>query len=259
MTITTLFSLAGKTALITGAAGGLGKAISATLADAGARLVLTDRSQAMVDAALDEAGVKGAKAVGYVCDMGNISDVRRFVDDLVRDGQIPDVLVLNAGMQGPAGPSSQVSEDDWHKVLTVNLQSTHLILSQLSPLMAGRGSGSVILMSSIAGLRGNHAIGLYGLTKAALSQMARNMAVEWGPSGLRFNAVAPGLIRTPLAAGLLANEIFMAKRLAATPLRRAGEPHEIAGVVLMLASDAGGFVTGQTLVVDGGTLISDGF
>ena len=164
--------------------------------------------------------------------MGDTSDVRRFVDDLVRDGQIPDVLVLNAGMQGPAGPSSQVSEEDWHNVMTVNLQSTHLILSQLSPLMAGRGSGSVILMSSIAGLRGNHAIGLYGLTKAALSQMARNMAVEWGPSGLRFNAVAPGLIRTPLAAGLLANETFMAKRLAATPLRRVGEPHEIAGVVL---------------------------
>jgi NAD(P)-dependent dehydrogenase (short-subunit alcohol dehydrogenase family) len=113
-------------------------------------------------------------------------------------------------------------------------------------------------MSSIAGLRGNKSIGLYGLTKAAVAQLARNLAVEWGPQGVRVNAISPGLIRTPLASGLLGNDLFMQRRLAMTPLRRVGEPHEVAGIAVMLASRAGGFITGQNLVVDGGTLISDG-
>jgi NAD(P)-dependent dehydrogenase (short-subunit alcohol dehydrogenase family) len=113
-------------------------------------------------------------------------------------------------------------------------------------------------MSSIAGLRGNRAIGLYGLSKAALAQLARNLAVEWGPQGLRVNAVSPGLVRTPLSTQLMADEAFMKRRMQATPLRRVGEPQEIAAVVVMLASPAGGFITGQNLVVDGGTTISDG-
>jgi NAD(P)-dependent dehydrogenase (short-subunit alcohol dehydrogenase family) len=113
-------------------------------------------------------------------------------------------------------------------------------------------------MSSIAGLRGNGAIGLYGISKAALAQMARNLAVEWGPRGVRVNAVSPGLIRTPLAQRLMDDPSFMARRLQATPLRRVGEPDEIAGAVIFLASRAGGFLTGQNLVVDGGTLVSDG-
>jgi len=113
-------------------------------------------------------------------------------------------------------------------------------------------------MSSIAGLRGNQAIGLYGMSKAALAQLARNLAQEWGPSGVRVNAISPGLIRTSLASGLMDNAEFMQRRLAQTPLRRVGEPHEVAGVAVMLASPAGAFITGQNLVVDGGTLISDG-
>lgn len=140
----------------------------------------------------------------------------------------------------------------------MNLASVHALCASLVPGMASRGSGCVILMASIAASRGNRAIGLYGLTKAALSQMARNLAVEWGPRGVRTNAIAPGLIRTPLAQALLDDEDFMARRLAMTPLRRVGEPYEVAGVAAMLASPAGGFINGHTLVVDGGTLVSDG-
>lgn len=156
-------------------------------------------------------------------------------------------------MQGPAGPLLVVAAEDWQQVFQVNLASARLV-----PAMAARGGGSVILMACIAALRGNRAIGLYGLTKAALAQLARNLAVEWGPQGVRANAIAPGLIRTPLAAGLVQDAAFMARRIAMTPLRRVGEAHEVAGVAVMLASAAGAFVSGQTLVVDGGTLVSDG-
>ncbi|MEX1167586.1 MAG: SDR family oxidoreductase, partial [Hydrogenophaga sp.] len=169
-----------------------------------------------------------------------------------------DVLVCNAGIQGPAGPLADATELDWQSVFDINLRATVRLTSRLIPAMAQRGSGSVVLMSSIAGLRGNRAIGLYGLSKAALAQLARNLAVEWGPHGVRVNAISPGLIRTPLAEQLMADEAFMARRLLATPLRRVGEPHEVAGIVAMLASAAGAFITGHNLVVDGGTTISDG-
>jgi NAD(P)-dependent dehydrogenase (short-subunit alcohol dehydrogenase family) len=142
--------------------------------------------------------------------------------------------------------------------MSINLKSALRLCSALIPDMAERGQGSVILMSSIAGLRGNKAIGLYSLSKAGLAQLARNLAVEWGPKGVRVNAISPGLIRTPLASELLKNEQFMQRRLLSTPLRRVGEPEEIAGVAVMLASRAGGFISGQNIVVDGGTIISDG-
>ena len=116
----------------------------------------------------------------------------------------------------------------------------------------------MVLMSSIAAMRGNRAIGLYGMSKAALAQLARNLAVEWGPRGVRANAIAPGLIRTPFSAGLLSDAMFMERRLLMTPLRRVGEPDEVAGVAVMLASRAGAFISGQTIVVDGGTTVSDG-
>ena len=169
-----------------------------------------------------------------------------------------DTLLCNAGIQGPAGPLGQVSDDDWQAVMDTNLRSAVRLCNALAPRMAARGGGSLVLMASIAALRGNRAIGLYGLSKAALAQLARNLAVEWGPANVRANAIAPGLIRTPLADGLLADAAFMARRLQATPLRRVGEPHEVAGLAVLLASRAGAFITGQTLVADGGTLISDG-
>jgi NAD(P)-dependent dehydrogenase (short-subunit alcohol dehydrogenase family) len=238
-----LFDLSGQVALVTGAGGGLGLAISRALSAHGAHVIASDRDQ---------------HAVGIACDVGRRDEVDRLVDAaLARTGRI-DVLVCNAGIQGPAGPLCETGDDDWQRVIDVNVRSALWLATRVIPGMAQRGEGSVVLMSSIAGLRGNKSIGLYGISKAGLAQLARNLAVEWGPRGVRVNAVSPGLIRTPLAEGLLREEAFMARRLAATPLRRVGEPDEIAGVVVMLASRAGGFITGQNLVVDGGTVISDG-
>jgi NAD(P)-dependent dehydrogenase (short-subunit alcohol dehydrogenase family) len=249
-----LFDLSGRSALVTGATQGLGLAIVSALAAHGARVIVSDRDAAAcarTAALLREAG---HQASAHAADLAQAESIDALCDAA---GGV-EVLVCNAGVQGPAAPIAAATDADWQQVMDINLRAAVRLTSRLIPGMATRGEGSVVLMSSIAGLRGNRAIGLYGLSKAALAQLARNLAVEWGPNGVRVNAVSPGLIRTPLAEGLLADEVFMARRLQATPLRRVGEPHEIAGVVVMLASRAGGFVTGHNLVVDGGTTIGDG-
>jgi NAD(P)-dependent dehydrogenase (short-subunit alcohol dehydrogenase family) len=242
-----LFDLTGKTVLVTGANGGLGRAIAAAMAAQGARLILSDTAP-------PEAA---APHLALAADLSQPADVQRLAEAAIASGGV-DVLVCNAGVQGPASPIGDITDADWDLVMGINLRSAMALTARLAPQMAARGGGSVVLMASIAGLRGNKAIGLYGLSKAALAQLARNLAVEWGPQGVRVNAISPGLIETPLAAGLMRDEAFMQRRLAMTPLRRVGQPHEVAGVAVMLASAAGAFITGQNLVVDGGTLISDG-
>lgn len=253
-----LFSLKGRTALVTGACGGLGSAIAELFASADARLILSDVDEARLSQKRASLATGKADHQTLALDLGDLKALREAMCAFVAAGDIPDCLVLNAGMQGPAGPLGDVGEDDWNRVMTVNLASAHAICAELAPAMAKRGGGSIVFMASIAGLRGNKAIGLYGLTKAALSQLARNLAVEWGPHNIRANAIAPGLIRTPLSVGLMGDAKFMERRLSMTPLRRVGEPQEIAATALYLASAAGAFVNGQTIVVDGGTLISDG-
>ena len=253
-----LFDLSGQIALVTGAAQGLGLAIAQALAAHGAGVVLADRDEAGSQAAAVALREQGHDALAVRCDVADPAETGRLADAaLAWRGRI-DTLVCNAGIQGPAGPLANANDEDWQRVFDVNLRGAARLANALLPTMAAQGGGSVVLMSSIAGLRGNKSIGLYGLSKAALAQLARNLAVEWGPAGVRVNAVSPGLIRTPLAERLLADPEFMARRLAQTPLRRAGEPEEIAGAVLLLASRAGGFITGQNLVVDGGTTIGDG-
>lgn len=257
-TLPTLFDLRGQVALVTGAAGGLGEAIALAYASHGADLVLSDRDEVAVDAVAVRCRAAGGRVQALVADLADSAEATALAERALDAFGRIDVLVCNAGMQGPAGPLASVSQYDWARVFQVNLGSAHALCAALLPGMAARGSGRVILMASIAALRGNRAIGLYGMSKAALAQLARNLAVEWGPQGICANAIAPGLIRTPFASGLIEDEAFMARRLAMTPLRRVGEPHEVAGVAVMLAAAAGGFISGQTLVVDGGTLVSDG-
>jgi len=253
-----LFDLHGQVALVTGAAQGLGLAIAQALAGQGAAVVLADRQADALALAAQALRAQGHAALGLACDVGDPLQLAELARQAVAWRGALHALVCNAGIQGPAGPLAQADDAAWQQVFDINLRSAARLCGALIPAMAAAGGGSVVLMASIAGLRGNRAIGLYGLSKAALAQLARNLAVEWGPQGVRVNAVSPGLIDTPLAAGLLADAAFMQRRLAATPLRRAGQPHEVAGVVAMLASAAGGFISGHNLVVDGGTTISDG-
>lgn len=245
-----LFDLTGRKALVTGATQGLGLAIARTLAAQGACVVVSDRDPL----ACNQVAASLPLAVGVAADLAQPAAV----DALAAQAGALDILVCNAGVQGPAGPLTEATDADWQQVWSINLRATVQLCAAVLPRMAARGGGSVVLLSSIAGLRGNRSIGLYGLSKAAVAQLARNLAVEWGPSGIRVNAVSPGLVRSPLSAALMADKTFMERRLQATPLRRVGEPEEVAGVVVMLASPAGAFVTGHNLVVDGGTTISDG-
>ena len=247
------FRLDGRTALITGPVRGIGLAIARLFAGAGARLVLADVDAVACDALAVELG-----GISLPTDVGDAAAIERLAGQAEAQTGGIDILVCNAGIAGPASPMHAISEDDRERLYAINLLHPLRLTGNIAPAMAARGRGSIVLLSSVAGLRGNAMLGHYGMTKAALAQLARNLAVEWGPSGVRANAIAPGLIETDWAGAILSSPERAARRLGMTPLRRAGTPDEVAATALYLASDAGGFTTGQTIVVDGGTLISDG-
>ncbi len=247
------FRLDGRTALITGPVRGIGLAIARLFAGAGARLVLADVDAVACDALAMELG-----GISIPTDVGDAAAIARLAEQAeARTGGI-DILVCNAGIAGQASPLHAMDEAERERLYAINLLHPLRLAGHMAPAMAARRRGSIVLLSSIAGLRGNAMLGHYGMTKAALAQLARNLAVEWGPSGVRANAIAPGLIETEWAGAILSSPERSARRLGMTPLRRAGTPNEVAATALYLASDAGGFTTGQTIVVDGGTLISDG-
>lgn len=245
-----MFDLTNKTAIVTGGTRGIGFGIAKALQQAGASVVVCSES---AEDSVEVAGRLGVSGIG--CDVTEEDQLEELVDfTLSRFGSI-DVLVCNAGITGIAGSSSL---DDFDKVMAVNLRSIVALTNLALPHMANRDGASAILMSSLSGLRGNAAINAYALAKAGVAQLARNLAVQWGPRGVRTNAISPGLIRTEFSQSLINDAAFMQRRMQMTPLRRVGEIEDIAGVALFLASRASAYVNGHNLVVDGGTLITDG-
>lgn len=247
------FDLAGKVAIVTGSTRGIGRAIAEALIDAGAHVIVSGEHPEETErtaAALCQCGI--------ACDVTDDAALARLVDETIALHGGLDILICNAGIPGRPGAFANVDMAEFDRVMAVNLRSQIILANLALPHIAARGGGAAVLMSSIAGLRGNAAINAYALSKAGVSQLARNLAVEWGPRNIRINAIAPGLIDTDLSRPLLHDQDFMAKRMQMTPLRRPGKPAEVASAALFLASEAGSFVTGQTLVVDGGTVITDG-
>ncbi len=248
-----MFNLTGKAALVTGSTRGIGRAIAQALIEAGARIVISSENEgdtARVSAELGQPGI--------AADVTNDAALAALVDRTLAELGGLDILVCNAGITGQPGPFAAVDMDDYAAVMSLNLRSQVVLCNLALPHIAQRGGGAAVLLSSLSGLRGNGRINSYALSKAGVAQLARNLAVEWGPQNVRVNAISPGFIATELSAPLLADEAFMARRLEQTPLRRPGRPEEVAGAAVFLASEAGAFVTGHNLVVDGGTLISDG-
>ena len=196
----------------------------------------------------------GGEAIAVACNIGRKEELQALVGrTLAAWGRI-DTLVCNAAVNPYFGPSAGIPDDAWDRIMGSNIRSNHWLCTMVLPGMAARGEGSVIIVSSIAGLRGTATLGAYGVSKAADMQLTRNLAVEWGPSGIRANCIAPGLVRTDFARALWEDAANLAKRTADTPLKRIGEPDEIAGAAVFLAAASGRFMTGQTLVIDGGVL-----
>jgi NAD(P)-dependent dehydrogenase (short-subunit alcohol dehydrogenase family) len=253
-----MFELSGKVALVTGSSRGIGKAIAVQMAAHGARVVISSRKAESCEAVAAEIAATGGTAMAHACHVGHKEELRALVDaTLAKWGRI-DIVVCNAAANPHFGPSITLSDEAFDKVIHTNLRSNLWLCNMTLPAMAERQDGVVIIVSSVAGLIGSANLGAYGISKAADMQLARNLAVEWGPHNIRVNCIAPGIIRTHFSKALWAD----AKRAAAfarlNPLRRLGDPDDVAGVAVLLAARAGNFITGQTLVVDGGGLIGGG-
>jgi len=254
-----MFDLSGKTAIITGATRGIGRAIAEQMALHGARVVVSSRKTQACDetaAHIEQLTAGGAgEAVAIPCNISFKDQLQSLVDRTLDHYGHVDILVCNAACNVHHGPSANIPDESFSKIIDTNLKSTHWLCHMVLPEMVRRKSGVIIVISSIAGIRGSNALGAYGISKAGEMALVRNLAVEYGPHNIRVNAIAPGLIKTDFAKALWENPEFLNNRLQQTPLRRIGEPVDIAGGAVFLASDAAAFMTGQVLVMDGGVTV----
>jgi NAD(P)-dependent dehydrogenase (short-subunit alcohol dehydrogenase family) len=250
-----LFDLSGKVALVTGSSRGIGRAIVETFAAAGARVVVSSRTAADCEAVAEGLRRRGYEALACAAHAGRAGDLDVLVTKTLAAWGGIDIVVCNAATNPVFGPLATVDEAAFDKVLATNLKGMHLLCQKALPLMAAHGGGSAILISSIAALRASGGLGIYGISKAAVGALARQLAAEWGPQGVRVNALAPGLIRTEFSRALWEDPGRLKRAEERTPLRRLGEPADIAGVALFLAAPASAYVTGQTIVADGGETV----
>lgn len=251
------FNLSGKGAIVTGSSRGIGKAIAEMFAAHGANVIVSSRKAdacAATASQINAAG--GGRAFAIPANIGRKEDVERLVSESQAALGNIDILVCNAASNPHYGSLAGLSDEAFEKIFRNNVMSSHWLATLVAPQMIARGAGSMIFVSSMSGLRGSRVIGAYAISKAADFQLARNLAVEYGPSGLRINCIAPGLIRTDFSRALWEDEDTLRRALVDTPLGRMGEPDDIAGTALFLASDASRYLTGQTLVVDGGVTVA---
>jgi NAD(P)-dependent dehydrogenase (short-subunit alcohol dehydrogenase family) len=252
-----LFNLQGQVAVVTGSSRGIGRAIAERMAEHGAKVVISSRKQ---DACEEVANAINARhgagtALAIAASISNKAALQGLIDRTLSTYGRIDTLVCNAASNPYYGPMAGIADEQFRKILENNIVANNWLVTMVSPQMMARRAGSIIIVSSIGGLRGSSVIGAYCISKAADMQLARNLAVELGPHNVRVNCIAPGLIKTDFAKALWDNPEMLALRNAETPLRRIGDPDEIAGAAVYLAAPASSFMTGQSLVIDGGVTI----
>ena len=252
--------MSGQVALITGSSRGIGKAIAEAMAEQGAKVVISSRKADACEATAADINARFGEgtAIAVPANISSKEDLQNLVDTTRKSFGKITALVCNAASNPYYGPGLGIADEQFRKIMDNNILSNHWLISMVAPEMVARGEGAITIISSIGGLKGSPIIGAYCISKAADMQMARNFAVELGASGVRVNCIAPGLIRTDMARALWEDPENLRRSTAASTLKRIGEPHEIAGAAVFLASKAGAFTTGQTIVCDGGATISGG-
>ena len=253
-----LFDLTGKSAIITGSSRGIGRAIAEAMADQGARVVISSRKPGPCQEVADGINKKhgDGTAIAIPANISSKEDLQAMVDETNKSFGKIDIVVCNAASNPYYGPMAGITDDAFTKILQNNIISNHWLIQMCAPQMRERKDGAVIIVSSIGGLRASPVIGAYNISKAADFQLARNLAAEFGADNIRVNCIAPGLIKTDFAKALWDNPDTLKRALTGTPLKRIGEPEEISGAAVYLASKAGSYMTGQMLVVDGGATVT---
>ncbi len=252
--MTQLFRLDGKVAIITGSSRGIGRAIAETMAELGAAVVISSRKLEACQEVASAINGRGGKAVATTCNTGTKEALEALLAFTLQSYGRLDHVVANVAVNPHYGPLSTVPDSSWDKIMNTNVRSTLWLANMALPEIARQGGGSFTAISSIGALRGNLAIPAYNVSKLAEIGLVRNLAVEWGPKQIRVNAILPGLIRTDFARALWDDPEKERGARQSTPLGRIGEPEEIGGVGAFLATDAAKYITGQTIVVDGGVM-----
>ena len=253
-----MFDLTGRVAMVTASSRGIGFGIAQAMAGRGASVVISSRKADACEDAARTISDAGGDALAIPCNVGHKDQLEGLVEAaMARWGRI-DILVCNAGINPYYGPLAEIGDDAFDKTMATNVRSTLWLCNMVLPGMAERGGGAALLVASIAGLRGTDKMGAYGISKAAEMGMTRHLAVEWGPSNIRVNCIAPGVIRTRFARVLYESPEKSEPLIALTPLGRVGEVDDVAGAAVFLCCDASRFVTGQVLVIDGGRMIATG-
>ena len=251
-----IFDLTGRVAIVTGSSRGIGRAIAEEMARLGAKVVISSRKAPACEGVAGAIRDAGGTALAIPCHIGEKPQLEDLVAKTREAFGPADILVCNAAVNPFYGPLAEIPDDAFDRIIALNVRSNLWLANLVRPEMAAKRDGAIVMIASIGGLKASRGLGAYGISKAADMQLVRSLAAEWGPEGIRVNAVAPGLVKTDFARALWEDETRAKDRIAGTPLRRLGEPIDIAGAAILLASPAGRFITGETIVVDGGVMVA---
>jgi NAD(P)-dependent dehydrogenase (short-subunit alcohol dehydrogenase family) len=252
-----MFQLNGQVAIITGSSRGIGRSIAEEMAKAGARVVVSSRKAEACEAVVAAIRSAGGEAIATPCNVSDKTQLQGLVDSALKTWGRLDILVCNAAVNPYYGPMATMPEDAYDKVMNCNVKSNFLLCNMAAPHMAANRNGSIIIVSSIGGNQGSATLAAYGISKAADFALTKNLAIEWGPQGIRANCIAPGLIKTDFSRALWENAKLLKNVEEGTPVRRIGQPEDVGGVAVFLASRAAAYITGQTLNVDGGITVKE--